>query len=116
MATPITEKVNELHQTVKELLQKGVPEGAIIKELGKKGIDAFYAQTIIDNVLSDIEDKKSFRNLLIMGICTIAAALLINYYSYIIAFNSSSHYYYLFWGLIVAGVLMITRAFILFRK
>lgn len=116
MRKPVSEAVNELHQTVKEFLQKGMPEESIIKELGKKGIDAFYAQTIIDNVLSDKEDKKNFWKLLIMGIFTLVAALLINYFSYAIAFNSGAHYYYLFWGLVVAGVLMITRAFILFRK
>ncbi len=109
-------KVVKLHQVVKAYLQNGITEEEIINLLQKENIDAFYAQTIIDNVLSDKEDKKDFWKLLLAGLFTIAAGLLINYFSYAIAYNTGSLSFYLFWGIIVAGIMMISRAFILFKK
>ena len=97
----IKQEVDKLHQVVKDFLQNGITEEEIIKLLQKENVEAFYAQTIIDNVLSDRQDKKDFWKLLLTGLFTIATGLLINYFSYSIAYNTGSPSFYLFWGIIV---------------
>ena len=92
----INQEADKLHQAVKDFLLKGITQEEIIKQLAKQNIDAFYAQTIIYNVLSHQQDKKDFWKLLLMGLFTTTAGLMINYFSYSIAVNSGSLSFYLF--------------------
>jgi len=116
MARPIRGSVDELHQSVKELLEEGLSEADIMKQLKKKGVDDHYAETIIENVISDISDKRDFWKLVLMGSFTIAGDLIVGYLSFKQGRHLPDVFYTVFWGLMVAGAFMITRAFILFRK
>jgi len=51
-----------------------------------------------------------------MGVFFIAGGLYINYSSYNIAVNNNADFFYVFWGIVVAGIGMLVRAFFLFRK
>jgi hypothetical protein len=116
MPKAASEEIEKLHQTVKLLLQKGHTDDDIVQQLQKEGIDADYAQTIINNVVSDAEDKRDFRKLFLMGLFTLIGGLLINYFSYTIASATGALFFYLFWGIVVAGIVMLIKAFIIFRR
>ncbi len=111
-----TTKIDLLHKKVRTLLRQKRQHAEIITELKRDGIDPDYAQTIIDNVYNDISDKRNFWKLLFSGVFFILAGFILNLLSYRIAVNSISVIFYLFWGIIVAGIILIIRAFVLFRK
>ena len=108
-------KVKLLHAKVKELLSANYSETEIINELKKDGVDPHYAKIIIENVGDDKDDKKSFRNSLIMGTFYIVGGLLLNFLSYNIATAANSLFFYFFWGIIVLGIVTIIRGFILYK-
>jgi uncharacterized membrane protein len=112
----VKERVDHLHTLAKNLIKNKVAETQILKELLKEGINENYALTIIQNVKSDIDDKKEFWKLLFMGTFFVIGGLVINYYSYKIAENGNSFFFYLFWGIVVTGIVLIIRAFILFKN
>lgn len=98
------------------MLKKGGKESVLISELQKEGIDEDYARVIISNVQSDQQDKKDFWKLIFIGATLIFAGSLINYFSYLIAQKYNATFFWLFWGIIVSGVLSFIRAHFLFRK
>jgi hypothetical protein len=110
-----SDRVTLLHRKAKQLLKEGKSEAGIIRELSGEGIDAGYAETIINNVQNDIHDRKGFWKLIFSGLFFILGGLAINYFSYQIAVNANSLFFYLFWGIVVAGIVLIIRAFIIFR-
>ena len=112
----IKERVDYLHSIAKNLIKCKIPDNQILYALLKEGIDENYALMIIENAKSDIDDKKEFWKLLFMGIFFVIGGLAINYYSYKIAENANSFFFYLFWGIVVAGIILIIRAFILFKN
>ena len=71
---------------------------------------------IIENVRADNRNKIDAWKLVVMGISFIIGGIYINYFSYQIAVNANAAFFYLFWGIIVAGILMLIRAFSLFRR
>ena len=111
-----SKQIKLLHLKVKQLLSEGWTDENIINELAKEGIQTHYAQTIIENLQDEESDKKSFRNSLLVGIFYIVAGILINFFSYKIAVNNNSFFFYLFWGIIVLGIVTIIRGFILYKK
>ncbi|MEO8405765.1 MAG: hypothetical protein ABI480_14255 [Chitinophagaceae bacterium] len=111
-----SDKIVFLHEKVKQLLRQGKSEEEIVEELAKDKIDTGYATMIIDNVQNDIHDRKSFWRLIFSGLFFVLGGLAINYLSYKIAVTANSLFFYLFWGIVVAGVVMIIRAFIIFKK
>jgi len=111
-----SETVTLLHKKVKYLLKEGKQEDYIIEELKKDGISLEYAHIIIANVYNDMYDRKSFWKLIFGGLFFIAGGLVINYFSYQVAANAGSFFYYLFWGIVVGGIVMIIRAFVIFKK
>ena len=116
MDTDTSERVTFLHKKVKDLLKQGKSENHIIEELKKDGINLDYAHIIIENVYNDIHDRKNFWRLIFGGLFFIIGGLAINYFSYQIAANAGSFFFYLFWGIVVAGIVMILRAFIIFKN
>ncbi len=109
-------KVDFLHNKVKNLLKDKLTDEQIISELANDGIDSFYAQTIIDNVNNDRSDNKNFWKLIFGGAFFTISGILINYFSYTIAVARNSWFFYLFWGILVFGIITICRAFIIFKK
>jgi hypothetical protein len=111
-----SQKITALHLHAKKLVDANETESFIISELCKHGITETYATTIIDNVLNDNRDRKDFWKLLIMGCFFILTGLVITYISYTAANQSSFGSYFVFWGLVVTGIIMIFRAFTLYKK
>ena len=111
-----SQKVEQLHEEVRmRLKQKQTPE-QIYNSLEEKGLEPYYIKTIIQNVEDEKDDKKSFRNSMIMGIGYIVGGIVINIFSYKFAVESNSFVFYIFWGIVVVGIVTVIRGFILYRK
>jgi hypothetical protein len=110
-----SQKIKALHAQAKKLIGANESEEFVISELCKNGITEDYAAIIIDNVLNDIRDKKDFWKLLVMGSFITISGLLITYTSYTSSENTGG-YYFIFWGIVITGIVMIFRAFTLYRK
>ena len=115
-STNTSERINLLHKVAKDLLKQGKSEEEIVRQLTSQGIEPSYARTIQANVYNDKSDRKNFWKLIAGGAFFIAGGIAINYYSYKIADNSHSTFFYLFWGIIVVGIVLIIKAFTIFRK
>jgi hypothetical protein len=115
MEKNIINKINFLHNKAKALIKQEIEEEKIISELMKEGIDKDYAKMIIANVEGNIDDKRDFWKLFIMGFFFIFAGLLINFFSNKMAVVSNSFFFYLFWGIVVYGIIMIYRAFSFYK-
>jgi hypothetical protein len=115
MSKIVSAEVERLHHNVKQLLQSGKTETEIIEILKKEGLEAYYAQTIVENVLEDKVDKKGFWKLIILG----ALLPFISAYLYFSP-NFDGYGGWLYWGLIwmpiIGSASFITRAFVLFKK
>ena len=111
-----SKQIELLHLKVKYLVKESYTDERIITELKKNGIEEHYARLIIQNIYQDLSDKRSFLNSMIMGSFYIGAGLLINVFSYKFAVSSNSLIFYLFWGIIVLGIITIIKGFILYRK
>jgi hypothetical protein len=111
-----SQKITALHLQAKKLVDANETEAFIISALCKNDITEDYAAIIIDNVLNDIRNRKDFWKLFIMGCFFIIAGLLITYISYTAASQSSMGSYFIFWGLVVTGIIMIFRAFTFYKK
>ena len=116
MKTEADIRIETLHKKAKALLKQDMDEDDIMDELVKEGIDRHYAALIIDNVQSDIRDRADAWKLTLMGSFFIVGGIYINYFSYRIAVNANASFFYLFWGVVVVGILMVIKAFFLFRK
>jgi uncharacterized membrane protein HdeD (DUF308 family) len=85
-------------------------------QLQQQGLQPYYIEMIIENIKNEKANNKSFRNSLIMGIFYIVAGVLVNIFSYRIAENTNSSFFYLFWGIVVLGIVTIIRGFILYKR
>ena len=112
----VTNEISKLHSEVRRLLAENYTDEAIINQLKNQGLEQYYIETIISNISTEIEDKKSFRNSMIMGLFYITAGLVVNFLSYRIAENGKSSFFYLFWGVVVLGIVTIARGFILYKN
>jgi hypothetical protein len=109
-------RIDNLHKKAKALLKQDMDEEEIIHELVKGEIDTGYANLIIENVKGDNRDRADAWKLTFMGASFIIGGIYINYFSYMISVNANASFFFLFWGIVVVGMLMLTRAFFLFRK
>lgn len=109
-------EVDEIHQKVKLLLNANLSDSEIIKQFKTSGLEPYYIETVIANIRQDVEDRKSFRNSMIMGIFYLVSGVAANWFSYSIAENANATYFYLFWGIVVLGIVTIIRGFILYKK
>ena len=115
MSKKVIVEVERLHNNVKQLLQTGKTEAEIIELLKKEGMEEYYAQTIVDNVIEDNNDKKGFWKLIILG----TLLPLISAYLYFSP-NFEGYGGWLYWALIwlpiIGSASFITRAFVFFKK
>mgnify|MGYP001799023639 CR=1 FL=1 len=116
MKTETDIRIDSLHKKAKALLKQDMQEDEMVEKLKKEGIEASYARLIIENVKGDNRDRLDAWKLTMMGTFFVAGGIYINYFSYQIAVNANATFFYLFWGIIVVGLLMLIRAFFLFRK
>ena len=110
-----SKQIKLLHTRVIQLLSEKYTDEEISEELKKDGIDDHYSQSLIENVRNDKANRKSLRNSLIMGSFYIAGGLLLNFFSYKMAVVNNSNFFYLFWGIIVLGIVTIIRGIILYK-
>jgi len=112
----IDQKISVLHEKTRILLAQNKQESEVILELTKDGIDEAYAELIIENVKTDLSDKTEFRKELFKGIGITSFGLLLNISSYFAFASTGTFFWVLYWGIMVAGVTLIARAFIIFKK
>jgi hypothetical protein len=105
-----------LHKRARELVDKNYEETELIQELMKEDITENYARLILDNVLTDIRNKKDFYKMLVMGVFIIIGALLLNFMSYNYALRNGASFMLVFWGLIAAGIIILIQAIGIYRK
>ena len=106
--------IKELHAEAAQLLALQESDQFIVDSLMQRGIDKHYAELVLENARSDQSDRKEFSKLLFGGIFTFLTGIIatVGTYSRPIA----GGIYFVFWGLMVYGVFLVTRAVILFRK
>ena len=104
--------IKELHAEAAELLALQESDEFIVESLMKRGIERHYAELVLENARSDQWDRKEFYKLLFGGIFTFLTGIFATLGTY----SLSIGIYFVFWGLMVYGVFLITRAVILFRK
>ena len=104
----------ELHKAASELLKERLPDDTIITRLKQKGLEDYYAKMILENVKSDIEDRKQFWKHILSGGFVFLAGLALTIGTYIMA--GPGHTYYIFSGIMLVGIGSMVRGFILFRK
>ena len=112
----IDERVNHLHSLTKRLLQENESEDVIVNKLMQEDIDENYARLIIANVQNDIYDRRQFWKLLAKGLFITIGGLWINYFSYSQAIARGALIYYVFWGIVVMGIIVIIKAFTIFGR
>jgi len=112
----IDSEIELLHDRVKYLLAKNIDDATIIKELGKNGFEPGYSELIIENVRTDIHNRKEFWKHIIFGSLIIAAGVLVNFLSYWTAVENESPSFLIIVGVLVFGVIVLIRGVILFRK
>ena len=109
-------KIASLHEKAKTLLLEKKNESEIISELMRDGIERGYAELILENVKTEISDRKNFWIELFKGTAVTVAGLVLNYLSYTAYLNFGASYWMVYWGIVVFGICIIIRAFIIFRK
>ena len=107
--------IEALHAKVRTFLEQGLTHDQIKDRLKDENLQSYYIETIIENIQDEKEDKKSFRNLMIMGGFFVIGGLAINILSYKFSENMNSSSFMLFWGIVVAGIVTIVRGVILYR-
>lgn len=112
----INQKISVLHERARELILEKRKDADIILELAKEGIEPGYAELIIENIKTDLSDKKEFRKELFKGICFTIFGLLLNVISFIAFSNAGLFFWIVYWGIVVFGLTLIFRAFIIFKK
>jgi len=113
----IDKKIELLYSTAKRLVDEGKDDSMIVSELCKDGeISEDYANQILENIYDDKYDKKEFIKHTILGSFITVGGLLTNYLSYQFAITTGSTTFLLIWGVVVIGVIVLIRGFILFKK
>jgi len=113
---PTSLKIEALHEKVKTFLKQGLTHEQIKEQLRDENLQPYYIETIIENIQDEKDDKKSFRNSIIMGGFFVIAGLAINVLSYKFSENTNSTSFMLFWGIVVIGIVTIVRGIILYRR
>lgn len=108
--------IDQLHRDVTVLLQQKKTDEEIVQALVARGVDQHYGATILNNVQHDRRNKRGFRNTFLFGLGFLLLGLLLTLASYRFSVKGGLMFYFIFWGVIVAGISYIARAFILFRK
>ena len=106
--------IKDLHSEAALLLKDDYTDEEIINQLMQKGIDRHYAALVLENAKSDVSDKKEFYKLFFMGVFYAGGGGIYTYMNYQHPFPGGM--YFVFWGVIVYGISLLVRAFILFRK
>jgi len=116
MKTDTDLKIELMHARVRLLMKQGMRGPEIIRTLEKEGVDPLYASMLIDNIRTDERDRRDFWKLIIMGLFFFIGGLTTTYLSYTLAVNTGAGIYFIFWGIVVTGIIFLVRAASLYRK
>ena len=105
---------DELHRFAAELLKAKLSDSMIIENLKRKGLEPYYAEMILENVKTDVEDRKQFWKHMLSGAFVFFAGLALTLGTWSLA--HPGEIYYIFPGLMIVGIGSMIRGFILFRK
>jgi cytochrome c-type biogenesis protein CcmH/NrfF len=114
--SPESAVIQQLHTEAADLLQQKKSDEEIVDQLVTKGYERHYAEIVLENVKKDTADKKNFWITFFYGLGFLLLGAALSYYSYRFAFKTGAFFYILFWGVIVTGISIMARAFILFKK
>ena len=112
---PTSLKVEALHAKVRTFIKQGLTNEQIKDQLKDENLQPYYIETIIENIQDEKDDKKSFRNSMIMGGFFVIGGLAINILSYQFSEKTNSSSFLLLWGIVVVGIVTIVRGIILYR-
>lgn len=108
--------IQQLHTEAAKLLQQKKSGEDVVDHLMAKGYERHYAEIVVSNVCKDTADKKNFWITFFYGLGFLLLGAALTYSSYRFAFKTGAFFYILFWGVIVTGISIMARAFILFKK
>lgn len=111
-----TDNIKILHTEVTALFFEKKSDDEIIAYIISKGYEQHYAETVLDNIKEDAADKKSFWKTLFYGLGFLLAGFLLSLSSRYFALSTGAMFYVFFWGMMVTGISIMVKAFILFRK
>lgn len=114
--TDHTDHIKLLHTEVAGLIKAKKNEVDILEYVISKGHERYYAEMVLNNVKEEIADKKSFWKTFFYGLGFLISGILVSLASWYFAVSAGAIFYFFYWGLIVAGISIIARAFILFRR
>ncbi len=103
----------ELHTLAAGLLREKVADQIILGSLKSRGVDAYYAEIILENVKTDVEDRKQFWKHILSGTFVFLAGLTLTLGTYYLA--EPGRIFFIFLGLMLVGIASIIRGLILFR-
>lgn len=112
----VPDEVASLHKKAKKLVQQNFDEEYIINKLTREGISINYAKTIIENIVSEMRDRRLLFKMFIMAVFTIAGGLLLNWLSYNLAVKNGGLYMLIFWGIILSGIIMFIKAISMYKN
>jgi hypothetical protein len=108
--------IKALHADAAKLLLQQKPDEEIIAFIISKGHESHYARDVLENVRVDAIEKKQFRKTLFYGSGFIVAGLLAIFASWFFAERMGMLFYFFYWGLVVTGISIIIRAYIIFKN
>jgi hypothetical protein len=109
--------IQQMHDEARKLLQEGLADDAIVGKMKNQfSIDSFYAETILDNIYAEKENRVAFFKHLAYGLTMIIAGAWMTYRSYVLSIEMGIVPTLILWGLVVSGISVLIRGFILFRK
>lgn len=105
-----------LHDEAARMLKEKKSDEDIILYIISKGHEWHYAELVLDNVRRDAHNKKGFWKTLFYGLGFLVAGVTLTISSKVFSTSLGIAVYGVFWGMIVVGISIIARAFIIFRK
>lgn len=111
-----TDHIKLLHTEVAILIKEKKNETAILEFVISKGYEPYYAELVLNNVKKEIANKKNFWKTFFYGLGFLISGILVSLASWYFAISTGAMFYFFYWGLVVAGISIIARAFILFRR
>ena len=114
--TNTDDQIKMLHAEVAVQVQEKKSDAEIMEYVISKGYERYYAEQVLNNVREEIAAKKNFWKTFFYGMGFLLSGILVSLASWYFAISTGAMFYFFYWGLIVAGISIIARAFILFRK
>lgn len=105
-----------LHTEVAALVKEKKNETEILEYVISKGYEQYYAEMVLNNVKEEAADKKNFWKTFFYGFGFLISGILVSLASWYFSVSGGAMVYIFYWGLIVVGISIIARAFIIFKR